>query len=255
MSASELRRWRHAAATPSTPPRERSMRLVRAGRVDGVDADATPPRRRRRASREIPRRHGQAHSMFKQTEHDKLLHGTLEKPEPPPSVESTDSEIWSTLRLLMRTLNAKNTKKKKYDKADVWRDWARLFDALGGPDRVTWATFSSAAKALVGVEDQALAALWTRADDDKSGELGRGEFQRCAYTIQVQSWPSLEGDELLKVVATLNASAERLHRCGGNWFKIFRLFDDDDSGPFPRPVLRCGSSGSLASRRWRRERP
>ena len=71
----------------------------------------------------------------------------------------------------MRTLNAKNTKRKKYDKADVWRDWARLFDALGGPDRVTWATFSSAAKALVDVEEQALAALWTRADDDKSGEL------------------------------------------------------------------------------------
>ena len=70
--------------------------------------------------------------MFKQTEHDKLLHGTLEKPELPPSVESSDSEVWSTLRLLMRTLNAKNTKREKYDKADVWRDWARLFDALGG---------------------------------------------------------------------------------------------------------------------------
>ena len=26
---------------------------------------------------------------------------------------------------------------------------------------------------LVDVEEQALAALWTRADDDKSGELGR----------------------------------------------------------------------------------
>ena len=156
------------------------------------------------------------------------------------------------MRLLMRTLTAKNTKRKKYDKADVWRDWARLFDALGGPDRVTWATFSSAAKALVDVEEQALAALWTRADDDKSGELGRGEFQRCAYTIQVRSWPVLAGDELKKVVALLNAAAERLHRCGGNWFKIFRLFDDDDSGPFPRPVLRCRPSGGLASRRWRR---
>ena len=65
------------------------------------------------ASTPFFRRHGASVSMFKQTEHDKLLHGTLEKPEPPPSVESSDSEIWSTLRLLMRTLNAKNTKRKE----------------------------------------------------------------------------------------------------------------------------------------------
>ena len=58
------------------------------------------------------RRHGPSVSMFKQTLHDKQMHGTLEKPEPPPSVESSDSEVWSTLRLLMRTLNAKNTKRK-----------------------------------------------------------------------------------------------------------------------------------------------
>ena len=170
------------------------------------------------------------------------------------SVEPSDSEVWSTLRLLMRTLNAKNTKRKKYDKADVWRDWARLFDALGGPDRVTWATFSSAAKALSRCRGAIVGGAVDPGRRRQVRRIGRGEFQRCAYTIQVRSWPVLAGDELKKVVALLNAAAERLHRCGGNWFKIFRLFDDDDSGPFPRP-LRSSDAASmavrgLASRRW-----
>ena len=45
-----------------------------------------------------------------------------------------------TLRLLMRTLNAKNTKRKSTTRRTSAR-LGRLFDALGGPDRVTWATF------------------------------------------------------------------------------------------------------------------
>ena len=29
----------------------------------------------------------------------------------------------------------------------------------------------------------------------------------------------------------------RLHRCGGNWFKIFRLFDDDDRGAYAASLM------------------
>ena len=99
------------------------------------------------------RRHGASHKCSsRRFTINRCMASTLEKPSHASAAfrsnkpSHSDGEVWSTLRLLMRTLNAKNTK-KKYDKADVWRDWARLFDALGGPDQVTWATFSSAAKA------------------------------------------------------------------------------------------------------------
>ena len=193
------------------------------------------------------RRHGAQHSMYQPTAHDKELRGLNEAPAPPPFIEESDANVWTTLRLLMRTFASNNRKARQYSKPDIWRDWARLFDVLGGPDRATWSSFKTAAKTLTEINDHALGALWTKADRDQSGEVGRGEFQRCAYTIQVQSWPVLEGDDLTKTVATLNAAAERLHRCGGNWFKIFRLFDDDDSGLMSyeelRKVLRSAYPG------------
>ena len=57
--------------------------------------------------------------MFKQTLHDKQMHGTLEKPQAPPSVE----------HLIVRSgprcdcsshPKREDDQKKKYDKADIW---------------------------------------------------------------------------------------------------------------------------------------
>ena len=95
----------------------------------------------------------------------------------------------------------------------------------GGPDEVTWATFSSAAKALVDVEEQALAAL---VDPGRRRQVRRTRQRRvpeCAYTIQAVL-AGTRGYDLRR--SSLFEAAERLR--GGNWFKIFRLFDDDD-GP------------------------
>lgn len=45
-------------------------------------------------------------------------------------------------------------------------------------------------------------------------------------------WPDLLGKEELlgRAIGTLNAHAEKWHRAGGNWYKIFKRIDADDSG-------------------------
>ena len=132
-----------------------------------------------------------------------------------------------------------------YDKADVWRDWARVVRCLGrsGPGHVGHVFFGcqsthSRRAGVGGAVDPG-----RRRQERRIGQRRVPEV--CLY-LQVQSWPVLGGDDLKKVVALLKAAAERLHRCGGNWFKIFRLFDDDDSGPYARPVLRCASEPGIA---------
>ena len=84
------------------------------------------------------------------------------------------------------------------------------------------------------VSDRDLAGLWTEADHDASGEIEVQDFQRVAYELELSAWPDLlarnHEQRLARVVKTLNDAADKWHRAGGNWFKVFKALDTDDSG-------------------------
>lgn len=73
-------------------------------------------------------------------------------------------------------------------------------------------------------------ALWAMLDEDKSGELTLEEFGIGWYKLLVADWPDMEEQEIRKAILALNHAANHWHRAGGNWFKIFQLFDMDESG-------------------------
>merc|ERR1712232_1235032 len=52
------------------------------------------------------------------------------------------------------------------------------------------------------------------------------------YRLEVSTWDDVpEGEGTLeRVVARISDAAQLWHRCGGNWYKVFRIFDEDESG-------------------------
>ena len=99
--------------------------------------------------------------------------------------------------------------------------------------------------------DRDLGGIWTHVDGDGSGEVSIDEFNQATYCLQVAPWPDLlvddEAERLARVIATMNAAADKWHRAAGNWYKIFRMFDSDDSGKMGyeelEHVLRAGFPG------------
>jgi hypothetical protein len=71
--------------------------------------------------------------------------------------------------------------------------------------------------------------LWARADADGSGELTCAEWEICLYRIELEFWPDPDETTIAKVVEELDAAADKWHQASGNWFKVFRIFDTDNS--------------------------
>ncbi|KAK7250079.1 aldo-keto reductase [Aureococcus anophagefferens] len=135
--------------------------------------------------------------------------------------------------------------------------WTKLFELMDadGSGRLRFAELLEAVRKL-GLGEQHLAerdvlGLWTHADADASGELSADEFQDAVYRLEVEAWLNLdtvEGEARLRqIVSVLDAAAEKWHRASGNWYKIFRMFDADDSGHMQfeelEHVLRDGYPG------------
>jgi len=75
-----------------------------------------------------------------------------------------------------------------------------------------------------------LLAIWAEVDEDCSGEVTAEEWYRRLYQLELETWPEADELALSCIVDKLSDAAEKWHGAGGNWYKVFRLIDSDDSG-------------------------
>eukprot|EP00929_Paragymnodinium_shiwhaense_P033256 TRINITY_DN18298_c0_g1_i1.p1 TRINITY_DN18298_c0_g1~~TRINITY_DN18298_c0_g1_i1.p1 ORF type:complete len:1187 (+),score=271.13 TRINITY_DN18298_c0_g1_i1:100-3660(+) len=77
-------------------------------------------------------------------------------------------------------------------------------------------------------------ALWAVVDRSETGTGGvtAADFKRALYRLEVLTWPEVADPGLLERCVTMisNHAAHVAHKCGSNWYKVFRLFDEDESG-------------------------
>jgi Ca2+-binding EF-hand superfamily protein len=117
------------------------------------------------------------------------------------------------------------------------RGWKRLFErALGNADgsgRMDYGTLRDVVfdELEASVSVQELHVLFDAIDADGSGEVTAAELQRFMHSAEMASWPTPTPEGIERCVAAMSAAAVKWHGgSGGNWFKIFRIFDTDDSG-------------------------
>jgi len=103
---------------------------------------------------------------------------------------------------------------------------------LQAPSMVSPAALPTPPKEPVirGVYRDDLHALWDVVDADHSGEVTPGEWHLSLYRLMLEVWPDMPESELAPVVDKICAAAEKWHRAGGNWYKVFNLVDKDESG-------------------------
>jgi Ca2+-binding EF-hand superfamily protein len=65
---------------------------------------------------------------------------------------------------------------------------------------------------------------------DQSGELTAKEWGLGLYRIELESWPEYDDDSVRHVVDIISDAAGKWHRARGNWYKLFRMVDTDNSG-------------------------
>eukprot|EP00931_Biecheleriopsis_adriatica_P056149 TRINITY_DN33273_c0_g1_i1.p1 TRINITY_DN33273_c0_g1~~TRINITY_DN33273_c0_g1_i1.p1 ORF type:complete len:1400 (+),score=291.76 TRINITY_DN33273_c0_g1_i1:112-4200(+) len=134
------------------------------------------------------------------------VHQWLSRPGAPIS-SLGDSSFWG--RLIEQT----ETKRRGRVKYDEFRD-LMLKVAPGKPT----------------LTDHELMAFFREADRGKSGECAGADFDNAVYRLQVDCWPELDEQGILRVIGALNAAADKWHRASGNWFKVFQACDEDGSG-------------------------
>jgi len=123
-------------------------------------------------------------------------------------------------------------------------DWGRLFQEADSDKsgRLTYAELEAvlrnrlgkgmqrtANEVLQGLSCDDLRSLWACVDANHSGEVTAHEWRLCLYRLELETWPDDE-DAVTHVVGEMNAAATKWHRAGGNWYKVFRLIDSDNSG-------------------------
>ncbi|CAE8597010.1 unnamed protein product [Polarella glacialis] len=117
--------------------------------------------------------------------------------------------------------------------------WSHLFNFIDadGSGRLTFLEFEGCAldvlKSGSKVSGDELKGLWRAVDVDGSGEATAEEFAVALYRLQIETWPRLGDDALAKLIGLLNAAADKWHRCGGNWYKVLVLCDEDGMHYFP----------------------
>lgn len=117
------------------------------------------------------------------------------------------------------------------------RHWGTLIECLGTQKhmRLRWSEFMVAVRKVLRLgadvaSDGELRAFWKEVDPRNIGDASAADFDRAIYRIQIETWPVLTDTDVAKVLGLLNAAAEKWHRTGGNWYKIFTACDEDGSG-------------------------
>jgi len=115
----------------------------------------------------------------------------------------------------------------------VWTQLCSYVDT-DGSGRLTFPEFKAAAQDMMREKTELtldeLRALWRSVDVNSSGESTASTFSLELYRLQLEAWPRIRGDDFPRLVAVLNAAAEKWHRAGGNWYKVLTVCDEDKSG-------------------------
>lgn len=110
---------------------------------------------------------------------------------------------------------------------------------VDGSNRITYKELDEAVRIRLGLGEELISrnelqGLWRYVDADQSGELSPDEFQSALYLFKISAWPDYSHveyqPELAHTLTMMNAAADKWHKAGGNWFKIFRRMDTDESG-------------------------
>ncbi|CAJ1330951.1 unnamed protein product [Effrenium voratum] len=72
-----------------------------------------------------------------------------------------------------------------------------------------------------------LRVLFAEADLDGSGEVSATEWSSMLYRLELSTWPTADEVNVPRAVATINRAAAKWYRAGDNWFKVFRLADQN----------------------------
>mmetsp|Transcript_25917 Transcript_25917/g.92455 ORF Transcript_25917/g.92455 Transcript_25917/m.92455 type:complete len:1134 (+) Transcript_25917:110-3511(+) len=114
-------------------------------------------------------------------------------------------------------------------------DWRRFL--LGFADeagKVTFPDFETAVRKL-GVQELDLEAFFDHVDHVFSGEMVIDDFIKAIYVLELEPWPDVLASEqgrseLAQVLGCLSRAADKWHREADAWYKIFRMFDGNDTG-------------------------
>merc|ERR1712072_558768 len=158
-----------------------------------------------------------------------------------PLIERSREQLKAVVRLLEAALTAYWAKRGVHTHTDSWGKFFGDADR-DGSGRLT---FDELSKVLIerlrhktctedeivkGVTRDDLIALWNVADADRSSEVTAKEWALCLYRIEIEEWPDYDAENLRHVVDIINEAAQRWHRAGGNWYKVFKTVDTDGSG-------------------------
>jgi len=110
-------------------------------------------------------------------------------------------------------------------------NWQKFFQDVDedGSGRLSFDELDSAVrdKLRARLTRYELRVFWRFVDADGSGEVTLKEFVDLMYRLKMASWPDLDDTALARVVSVINTAAEKWHRCGGNWFKIFKCMNPE----------------------------
>jgi len=191
------------------------------------------------------RRHGSKHGMHKLTSYAKGMRGIDRNDRFYSSISRSDAEfsakqmcaVATRITLAIHGWSEKRKMTAKNGSASspegLWGSFIAAADS-SRHGRITFGEFERNAKSLLRIQktvaDDELWAFWRAVDEDESGEAGAAEFDSAVYRLQVKTWPVLDPDSLRRIIGVMNAAADKWHRCGGNWYKVFRACDEDGSG-------------------------
>jgi len=186
------------------------------------------------------KRHGSKHSMHKLTSYSKKKRGLIEDSQ----VACDASEIrYDTHQMcniatrltlaIHRWLAKQSLRGVSSGSPQLWGQFIKALDTRRSA-RLNFGEFVVGTQKLLRIEgtvsDDELKAFWLAVDVDGSGEASAAEFDSAVYRLQVITWPDLGDEQLKRIVSVMNAAADKWHRAGGNWYKVFTACDEDGSG-------------------------
>lgn len=153
------------------------------------------------------------------------------------SEEEDRSEEWSDPNMQSVAVRMNTALVKYFKKTGVHHNidgnWCRFYRTMdvSSAGKISFEEFDVAIRDLLAakISRYELIIFWRHLDADGSGALTKQEFGDVMYRIQIAGWPDLAQEAVTRITRTINKNAEKWHRCGGNWFKIFRSIKPDNS--------------------------
>jgi len=161
-------------------------------------------------------------------------HRVVEERVALPQIERTREQLQTAVRLLENALLAywgkhgvhidtnERTWPKFFKEADKDGSTRLSFEELWNESQRLRRHNCAENELIKGVSRDDLIALYNVADANQSQEVTAKEWAVCLYRIELEQWPDYDPESLRRVVDTINEAAQRWHRAGGNWYKVFR---------------------------------